>query len=87
MSMHDDVLGKQAQYEYAAWNNLVEEMRGFGVGEINAGQQHESLFNAMMRWSEELVYLRQLDPDKMLSMERLMESRLKVPLNADVELR
>jgi hypothetical protein len=51
------------QNEWAAWRALVSEMRQAGVGDINAGGEHERLHDAICVWGEELAQLRMaIDP-------------------------
>lgn len=49
--------------EHEAWLAVVVELRRAGAGEINRGEPHERLHDAITRWGEELAQLRLHDPD------------------------
>jgi hypothetical protein len=50
------------QIEWQAWRDVMTELERFGVGDVNAGGEHERLHDAITRWGEELVQLRVHDP-------------------------
>ena len=65
--------------EHAAWLDVVEELRSAGAGEIEPGQDHESLHNAIVKWGEELAQLRMHDPDAAHANQALAERREAYP--------
>lgn len=67
--------------EHKAWLAVVEELRAAGAGEINAGQAHESLHSAVVRWGEELAELRRVG-DRDVAERALEEKRSNYPLKA-----
>jgi len=63
--------------EHEAWLNVVKHMRAHGVGDINAGGEHEDLHDAIVLWGEELAQLRMHDPDPSHAARALEERREK----------
>lgn len=63
--------------EHAAWADVVEELRAAGVGEINRGEPHEKLHDAIVRWGEELAQLRMHDARPENAERALSERREK----------
>lgn len=63
--------------EHQAWLALVSEMHKAGVGDINAGDDHERLHDAICAWGEELAQLRMNDPDLSHAEKALAERRTK----------
>lgn len=61
--------------EHAAWGAVVGELRGLGVGQIEPGQPHERLHDAITCWGEELAQLRLHDPDPAHAERALAERR------------
>lgn len=67
----------QQSVEHQAWLALVQEMRQAGVGDVNAGGEHERLHDAIAAWGEELAQLRMMDPDPAHAAEALERRRAK----------
>jgi hypothetical protein len=63
--------------EHAAWLALASELRRAGVGDIEAGGEHERLHDAIAAWGEELAQLRMSDPDPAHAESALEERRRK----------
>ena len=63
--------------EHDAWLMLVQELRRLGVGDINAGGEHERLHDHIVLWGEELAQLRLNDPDPTHAERALDERREK----------
>lgn len=63
--------------EHEAWGAVVGELRKAGVGDINAGGEHERLHDAITAWGEELAQLRLHDPDPIHAERALAERRAK----------
>ena len=66
---------KQQHNEHQSWLSLVEELRAYGVGDINAGGMNETLHTAIVKWGEELAELRRLDPNPEHGQNALAEKR------------
>lgn len=64
--------------EYDAWIALVKELRRLDVGQIEAGEPHEHLYDLITLWGEELVQLRLADPDPTHAGNACMQRRDKV---------
>jgi hypothetical protein len=65
--------------EHRAWLDVVKELRARGVGNINAGEKDEDLHDAIVKWGEELVQLRMMDPDGENAIKALGQRRKKYP--------
>lgn len=63
--------------EWEAWHDVVAELGAAGVGAISAGEPHERLHDAIVRWGEELAQLRLHDPDPQHASSALNERRRK----------
>lgn len=73
--MSDLALLAYQDHEHSAWLDVVMELRDAGIGEIEHGQKHKRLHDAIVRWGEELAQLRLHDPNLAHALNALTERR------------
>jgi hypothetical protein len=58
-------LHEQQHREHQSWLDVVDELKAAGITpeDINEGGEYQSLHDAIVKWGEELVHLRLLDPN------------------------
>lgn len=74
-SIFDPEFHAQQSNEYDAWLELMEELKAAGVGDLNAGEPHQPIWRAIVKWGEELAELRRLDPNPQHGQNALAEKR------------